>query len=604
MKRKSDKKKNKNTNQHNGKITIGFFFSIQLKIIKELFSMSKLMTILIILLSLIGIGEQIIELKFLEYATNNVYSYFTDGNSEFKTVLLYIAGFMGSICIIKLTNCVYKLIVQKYESKVVFHSEKKLIQKLATIPYENYESKDFYEKVNLAKQASGQYSQAVYGITQIFSIIFMIITYAIMLSRINAVFLLVIFVSIFVNIVLAAKITEKQMQYWMKHVSPDERSCEYFSNIYSGRINHQNIQTGRTYPYFSKKFGHYNESVRKCYLKLNMYSFRTELFSSAMFLISYLITVLFVGKGVVDGDFMIGYYSMVVSLLANMFATIKRFSLFMLNRNWYVKVLDAYYGIIEMPNNADSSISGSADEMSLENVKYKYSQAKNYALNGVNCSFKKGDKIAIVGENGSGKSTLVSIVLGLLKNYEGSVKQPTAKKTAILQDFIQYQMTVKENIEIGCGGKHLSDEKIIDILKKVKLYDLIKEKPDGINTKLGQLEAGQELSKGQWQRLAIARLLADEDADIWILDEPTAYLDPIAEVEMYNLIFSLSGKRLVFFISHRLGFAKTADRIVVINDGLIAETGTHKELMNDPNGLYTKMYTAQLKWYSCAATDN
>ncbi len=598
MKHKNDKEKKLRKKQDNGKITIGFFFSVQLKIIKELYSMHKLMTVMIILLSLIGISEQIIELKFLEYATNNVYDYFTGSSSEFGEALLYITGFMGCIFLVKLTNCVYKLIVRRYESDVVFLSEKKLIKKLATIPYENYESKDFYEKVNLAKQASGQYSQAVYGITQTFGIIFMIITYAIMLSRINIFFLLIIFISIYVNIALAVRITEKQMQYWMKHVSPDERSCGYFRSIYSGRVNQQNIQTNRTYTYFSKKFGYYNEGVRKNYLKLNIYSFGTELFSSAMFLISYLITAMFVGKGVVEGNFEIGYYSMIVSLLANMFVTIKRFSLFMLNRNWYVKVLDAYYSILEMPDNLNTGVNEGNNAISMVNVRYKYSQTENYALKGVDCSFKKGEKIALVGENGTGKSTLVSIVLGLLNNFEGSVRQSDIRKTAILQDFVQYQMTVRENIEIGCGGQHLSDEKITDILKKVKLYDLIKEMPDGINTKLGQLEAGQELSKGQWQRLAIARLLADEKADIWILDEPTAYLDPISEIEMYELIFSLSGERLVFFISHRLGFAKRADRIVVMNDGIIAETGTHSQLISNPDGLYSKMYEAQLKWYS------
>ena len=113
---------------------------------------------------------------------------------------------------------------------------------------------------------------------------------------------------------------------------------------------------------------------------------------------------------------------------------------------------------------------------------------------------------------------------------------------------------------------------------------------------LGQMQDGVELSKGQWQRLAIARLLANDDAKIWILDEPTAYLDPIAEVEVYNKIWQLSGDRLVFFISHRLGFAKNADYIIVIENGCIAEFGTHKELIRK-DGSYAKMFSAQKEWY-------
>ena len=105
-----------------------------------------------------------------------------------------------------------------------------------------------------------------------------------------------------------------------------------------------------------------------------------------------------------------------------------------------------------------------------------------------------------------------------------------------------------------------------------------------------------ELSKGQWQRLAIARLLANEEAEIWILDEPTAFLDPLAELELYKLIFSLAGNRLVFFISHRLGFAKNADRILVMKDGKICEEGTHYDLMQC-RGEYAKLYGMQEQWY-------
>ena len=114
---------------------------------------------------------------------------------------------------------------------------------------------------------------------------------------------------------------------------------------------------------------------------------------------------------------------------------------------------------------------------------------------------------------------------------------------------------------------------------------------------LGQLEDGIELSKGQWQRLVIGRLLADEDAKIWILDEPTAYLDPIAEVEMYRQIWKLSGDRLVFFISHRLGFAQNADRIIVVENGQLAESGSHEQLTKT-GGLYATMFRAQQEWYA------
>ena len=113
---------------------------------------------------------------------------------------------------------------------------------------------------------------------------------------------------------------------------------------------------------------------------------------------------------------------------------------------------------------------------------------------------------------------------------------------------------------------------------------------------LGQLGDGIDLSKGQWQRIAIARLLANPAAELWILDEPTAYLDPMTEIEIYRLIQELSGDRAVIFISHRLGFVRNADRIIVFEKGKVALSGKHAELM-EQGGIYAEMYESQKQWY-------
>ena len=121
-------------------------------------------------------------------------------------------------------------------------------------------------------------------------------------------------------------------------------------------------------------------------------------------------------------------------------------------------------------------------------------------------------------------------------------------------------------------------------------------KSHGVDTQIGQLNNGTGLSKGQWQKLAVCRLLADEEATIWILDEPTAYLDPISEIEFYTLINNFAGDKTVLFISHRLGWAKNADLILVMKDGTVAESGTHQQLLEKEGDYYT-MYCAQKKIY-------
>lgn len=318
-----------------------------------------------------------------------------------------------------------------------------------------------------------------------------------------------------------------------------------------------------------------------------------------MFLVTFFYTAWLLGKGVAEGSYQIGYYSMIIALLIKLFSTVKSFTAFFMNETWYIKVLTAFYEILELKEMATSSLQNNFEQfrkITCENLSYCYPQSNKKALNQINISFEHPESIAIVGCNGSGKTTLISIILQLLASYEGYVVNHSVC-SAVLQDFVHYQLTIKENIEIGCKGKNLSEEKVLEILKKVGLYEYIKTLPNGINTELGQLNNGVELSKGQWQRLAIARLLANENSNVWILDEPTAYLDPIAEIQIYDLILSLADKRTIFFISHRLGFAKKANRILLIHNGQIVQDGTHAELMADSCDIYRKMYNSQKAWY-------
>lgn len=244
-------------------------------------------------------------------------------------------------------------------------------------------------------------------------------------------------------------------------------------------------------------------------------------------------------------------------------------------------------------------------DINISDVTYAYPQSENKALDLLNFSINKGEKIAVVGVNGSGKTTCANLLMSLTDNFTGSIRSGDNDEvidlqnsvSCILQDFAQYQMTVRENIEAGNPNCHFSDDEILEILDKVGLKEAILALKKGVHTPLGQLEKeGIELSKGQWQRLAIARLLVNPNATIWILDEPTAYLDPLSEIEIYNMIYKLAENRTVLFISHRLGFAKKADRIVLFDKGHITEQGTHDELIKS-NGVYAEMYHTQEGWY-------
>lgn len=576
------------------------FCKVYVNVIRELYRDYKFATSGILLLSLLLLSANFIELKLLEYATNSAAAYLEGTQASFIHIAVVIGLFGVALLTVKILSEIYRLLSEKYQSRIKLASEKKIIKKLSAIRYEYYESNAFYEKINLARLAGDQYASAVYGVTELVNIVLMLIVYGWMLSRVSLWFAGLLFLSVAVCSVVAAGVTDRQLDYWSSHVSPESRRKSYFMNVFTNRVNHQNIQTGRTFPYFAEKFQYFTKRERKNYLKLNLLSISTDLTTSFLFLIAFFITAVIVGNGVASGTYEIGYFTMVIALLTRLFDTIKSFAMFIMREDWYIRVLEAYYDVLEMRGEepTEDVPAEISDKIAFKNLRYRYLQSQDYALRKVDLTLHKGEKIALVGENGSGKTTLISVLLGLLSQYEGTCEQNGFTFTSVMQDFGQYQMTVKENIEAGCGGKELDEKTIFDILKKVDLYDFIVSKPDGIYTKLGQLEEGVELSKGQWQRLAIGRLLAKPEANVWILDEPTAYLDPLAEIDMYKTIFDLSEDKLVIFISHRLGFAKNADRILVTAHGTIVEDGTHQSLLAKRDGYYARMYESQREWYA------
>ena len=256
-----------------------------------------------------------------------------------------------------------------------------------------------------------------------------------------------------------------------------------------------------------------------------------------------------------------------------------------------------------------------ADKPSLafRNVSFRYPGTDRYILK--NCSFTLagGCSYAVVGENGAGKTTIAKLIMGLYGGYEGDILingrnvkdysygELKGLVAAVFQDFARYELSVKENIGIGriphfsCSG---SEEKEIEkICEELNMTDWIRSFPDGFDTMLGKLEeGGVDLSGGQWQKIAIARLLYSK-APINILDEPTAAMDAVAESKIYELFQKLNMGKFNILITHRMGAARIADEILVLQNGAVAEQGKHEQLMTMENGVYRKMYESQRQWY-------
>lgn len=249
------------------------------------------------------------------------------------------------------------------------------------------------------------------------------------------------------------------------------------------------------------------------------------------------------------------------------------------------------------------------DEIIVDHVSYTYSNADRPAVRDISLKIKKGEIISILGYNGSGKTTLSKVINGLLHDYEGRVlfndkdiRDMDAERYYqyfgnVYQDFAKYKMSFGENISVG-DVEHLEDAaRIAEVIHIVNLDDVVEGFANGTDTKLGKdlYADGADLSGGQWQRIAIARACMGSK-EILIFDEPTAAIDPWEEENLLQNLRSILNGRTAVLLSHRIGFARLADTIYMMQEGQIVEQGSHEELLR-MNGLYSQFFFAQQKLY-------
>jgi ATP-binding cassette subfamily B protein len=247
-----------------------------------------------------------------------------------------------------------------------------------------------------------------------------------------------------------------------------------------------------------------------------------------------------------------------------------------------------------------------------ENVAFAYPGGDGPAVTGLNLHIRNGELIALVGENGAGKSTLVKLLLRFYDADQGSIRvggvdvrdmDPETLRSRIgvlFQDYASYELSVRENVVMGrpngVAQDHSSDERVLQALRDARSDWLVRKMPKGLDSKVGRLfEGGHDLSGGEWQRLALARIMY-RDADIWILDEPTASLDPEAEAGIFAELKENLRGRIGIVISHRFSTVRMADRIAVIAGGRVTELGTHQELLR-AGGRYAQLFEIQAAGY-------
>lgn len=276
--------------------------------------------------------------------------------------------------------------------------------------------------------------------------------------------------------------------------------------------------------------------------------------------------------------------------------------------------LKHFYAFLDLPleveNGAGETIvpEATGEGLVCHNIHFTYPSRDVPVLKGIDFELRPGEVVALVGLNGAGKTTLAKLLCRLYDPQQGVVSWEgkdlktfnaqawRRQVSAVCQDFARFDLSIAENIWLGDIERSCDNDKLLDAARIAGSEELINHFPEGLQTALGtQYEKGQELSVGEWQRIALSRAYFRQ-AKLLILDEPSSSLDPLAEAEMIKSFRAVIGKRSALIISHRLSTVQLADRIYVLDKGQVVEEGAHEELL-ERDGHYARLYSSQAAHY-------
>ncbi|MED0823849.1 MULTISPECIES: ABC transporter ATP-binding protein [Bacillus cereus group] len=411
--------------------------------------------------------------------------------------------------------------------------------------------------------------------------------------------------------------TEIAVKKLDRNTTTSGRKANYISSILTLPESAKEVRIFKYAPFLIKQWGEYlNQSLfargelRRNEIKIGFIVGIINIiaFSVSLFLLVHNIS--YTASNIGNITITIWAIAAIQRMMFQIITPIQNFAISSLNAQDLVEFLEVEdtYSKSDVENNF-VNIEG-IQCIEFKNVSFRYSEGKTNILNNVNFTLNKGEKVAIVGENGSGKTTLVKLALGIYKPTSGEIlinniplhninlESIYQNASVVLQNFTKFPLSFKENIEVGSarGQENINLKRLNEFINEIGFADIIDNSPKGWDTILGNYgENSFDLSGGQWSLFALARTIIKK-TDLVILDEISSSLDPLAEIEIFNNYNKLLSDELVLLISHRLGWARYADRILVMKEGNLVESGNHEELLRKKKEYYS-LYSTQSSWY-------
>ncbi|HEX6848218.1 MAG TPA: ABC transporter ATP-binding protein [Chitinophagaceae bacterium] len=501
-----------------------------------------------------------------------------------------------------------------YVRRVELEAERRLLTKASRVDLGHFDNSDWHDRLARAKRdVSWRPGDLTWSVLGLSGNIVTIILMAGLLASLHWLLVVLALVTSLLSVMIESRVTNKLYKYFYQE-TPEERERNYIGDLLVQPRTTKEIKANVLADYLLGRHKTISDHLFKQRAKMYQSGVRISMISGLVTGTTLALAYVFVGLRGIQGTIDPGGVVLVVGAFTSVAGTLGMISQTFVAVDQHTRFLDDYFSflkigaLVPVPQKPISIPDGVINEIRFENISFHYPGGHGEAIENLSLKINKGELIALVGENGAGKSTLVKLLLRFYDVQKGSVKidgidvkdiDPEHLRSRIgvlFQDYAQYELSVRENVLMGWPYDKPDDERVMKALKDSRSEWLVKKMANGLDSKVGRLfEGGHDLSGGEWQRLALARIMY-RNADIWILDEPTSSLDPEAEAAIFaELKENLKG-RIGIVISHRFSTVRIADRIAVVDDGHIKELGTHQELLAAEN-TYARLFELQASGY-------
>ncbi len=525
------------------------------------------------------------------------------------SVLLLVLNILNKA--VETTNTYYEGLQRDKMDTVTKH---RIMKKAAELDLSFFDSSAFYNEVNDADRNSPLITFTAFQAMDLIRYFAQFTIAFVCLFQSHPMMPFIFVLSVVPCTIVQIKQVETIYGFQRQYMS-EERKMQYASELLLSREFAKDVRIYNMFPFISRKFLDIWNTLFAKKRKISLWYTKLLLLLSALPELTAAFFLFLLGLSVIQGGRTIGDFSFLQGIMAQTLS-----GLYMVISS-YAQLADGKMRIqnyrkflgLKSKIRADGTLELKESSFMVEfkNVSFRYGSGQPWILKNVSFSFHSSQNVALVGTNGSGKTTIVKLLLRFYDPEEGQIfmggrdiREYTLESvrrhfSAVFQDYSNYAFTVRESVSLSDASRAGEEEQVIGALKNSGADSFTARFPKKLDTYLTRRydESGQELSGGQWQKIAIARAFFRE-ADIYILDEPSAALDAQSEDEVFRTFQELYTGKGAVLISHRLSNIHLSDLILVLEQGVLVEAGRHEELMK-VKGIYAHMYHLQAEKYNC-----